>query len=146
MSLAIRAISAASGMPRRPHGGGRPLNQRSNITTGKRLLPGVHRQSPSGRRFLDLYEAFVADAGGHDALSEHDRILTRAAAASVVHLEAVQADILTGKPVDTSELVKLNGEVRRLLSRLKRKEQPPSVASLRDYLGRETVKPKSEAP
>jgi hypothetical protein len=63
---------------------------RSQITNGKRLLPGVHKGSQWARRFYDVVHLYASDQGGDDNLSEGRRSLIRRIACLQVELELLE--------------------------------------------------------
>jgi hypothetical protein len=56
-----------------------PYN-RSRITNGRRLLPGVHAQSAWARIMRDVVNALAAHCGGESNLIEPQRLIARRAA------------------------------------------------------------------
>ncbi len=88
-----------------------PSRQRSRITNGSILLPGVNGASAGYRRFKDLYQDALAATGGH-----HDA-LCRQLAGLIVQREAMDAALVNGKDVDpTSHVAVANAIVRVLVT------------------------------
>jgi hypothetical protein len=107
----------------------RPLTVRSALTNDPLSLHGVSGNSVIGRRYRVLVISFADDFGGVDKLSEAEKALCRQAATSVVASERLQADIVSGKEIDTEQLVRLTNVSTRLLARLKSKARPAAPAS-----------------
>jgi hypothetical protein len=68
----------------------RPKSNRSRITNGTGLLPGVHRGSLWARRFRDLLNLHLNDMGGVAACSEAEKVLVRRACCLIVELELME--------------------------------------------------------
>src|SRR5262245_11726696 len=90
----------------------------SRVTTGKDLLPGVDGRSPLARRYRDLLAALVNDQGGADHISEARMSLCRRFAAAACIAEAIEADLVNGKQIDTSEHCLLSSTLVRLANRI----------------------------
>ena len=75
---------------------GRPLGrpqkdpQKSRITNGSALLPGVDGRSPWVRRAKDIISEALADLGGVDNTSAAERSLIRRSAVLTVELERLE--------------------------------------------------------
>jgi hypothetical protein len=61
--------------------------QRSRITNGSALLPGVDGRSAWVRRAKDLFALHISDLGGEDNVSEAERALLRRAVTLIIELE-----------------------------------------------------------
>lgn len=120
-----RSCAPADGLPRR---------QRSAVTNGTQMLPGINGNSAQARRYRDLYTAFVADLGGEAAATEAERALCRQAAALTVRSEAVMADLVRGAPVDDEQMTRLMNSTARTLAALRRRAKPMKAPDLRAYL------------
>ena len=71
---------------------GRPAAaQRSRITNGSALLPGVDGRSAWVRRARDLIREHLADLGGFDNVSAAERSIIRRASVLTVELERLEA-------------------------------------------------------
>jgi hypothetical protein len=69
---------------------------RSRITNGSKLLPGVHSQSVWARIMRDVRDAVVAQLGGEDQLAETQRLQVRRVAVletEMVHIESELARV-----------------------------------------------------
>src|SRR6202045_4159049 len=65
--------------------------QRSRVTNGSALLPGVDGRSAWVRRCKDIIEAHLSDLGGEDNTSAAERSLIRRASVMTVELERMEA-------------------------------------------------------
>jgi hypothetical protein len=74
------------------HPGGRPQKdpQKSRISNGSALLPGVDGRSPWVRRAKDIISEALADLGGVDNTSAAERSLIRRSAVLTVELERLE--------------------------------------------------------
>jgi hypothetical protein len=68
----------------------RKSRQRSRVTNGSALLPGVDGRSPWVRRCKDVISEHLADLGGHDNTSAAERSLIRRAAVLTTELERLE--------------------------------------------------------
>src|SRR5262249_48012789 len=74
----------------------RPKNpQKSRITNGSALLPGVDGRSPWVRRCKDIIAAHLSDLGGEDNTSAAERSIIRRASTLTVELERLEAKFAT---------------------------------------------------
>jgi hypothetical protein len=108
---------------------------RSAVTNGTKLLVGIDMRSPTARRYRDLVQAYSAEIGGD--LSQTEMAMIKTAAGLAVQAEAMQADIVNGKIVDSDDLIRLSSEVRRILDAIAEKagkRKPAAVPTLADYL------------
>src|SRR6516162_10350499 len=92
--------------------------QRSRITNGSALLPGVDGRSPWVRRAKDIIAAHLSDLGGEDNTSAAERSIVRRAAVLTVELERLEAKFAvageaSAEALDTYARVAAN--LRRLL-------------------------------
>ena len=65
--------------------------QRSRITNGSALLPGIDGRSAWVRRTKDIISSHVSDLGGVDNTSAAERSLIRRASVMTVELERLEA-------------------------------------------------------
>jgi len=91
-----------------------PTN-RSKVTNGVKLLPGVDGRNVWARRFYDLCASHAQDAGGPDTLSEAQISLIRRAAALEVTLENLEQAMAQGQDVDLDQYSRAAGHLRRIL-------------------------------
>jgi hypothetical protein len=104
--------------PRSPVGEGAGVFNRSSITNGTNLLPGVHKGSQWARRFRDIISAYSSDQGGEAHLSEGRRSIFRRIACLQVELELLEVRFaLAGgaEPADLDLYQRATGSLRRLL-------------------------------
>ncbi len=128
----------------------RPPTTRSRITNGSRLLVGVDGRSAHARRYRDLIANISRDISGAGALlSTAERGLIKQAATVFLRAEQLQAAIVRGEPVDDDQLIRLSGEVRRLLKAIPTRER---AAEPSDYfaelaaLAEDAAEPGDEQP
>jgi hypothetical protein len=96
----------------------RPPTQRSRVSNGNEILPGVDQRSPTARRYRDLVSQIAADQGGLDQLSESRLQMIRRFAGASALAEAVEARIANGEKVDVGEYSQLASTLVRIASRL----------------------------
>jgi hypothetical protein len=92
--------------------------QRSRITNGSALLPGIDGRSPWVRRCKDVIAAHLSDLGGEDNTSAAERSLVRRCAVLTVELELLEAKFATvgeASPDDLDLYQRTAGNLRRLL-------------------------------
>jgi hypothetical protein len=127
--------------PQPSAGVGASIYNRSSITNGKDLLPGVHKQSQWARRFYDIVRLYASDQGGEDHLSEGRRSIIRRIACLQVeleHLEVRFAHAGSAEPADLDLYQRASGSLRRLLEglgfdRQARDVTPDPLTYARDY-------------
>lgn len=110
-------------------------NNRSRLTNGRRILPGVDMRSELGRRYRDIAGAIVSDQGGAEHCSEARLQLIRRFAAAAVLAEQREADLANGAKIDINEHALLVSSLCRVarqigVDRIARTITP----TLRDYL------------
>jgi hypothetical protein len=110
----------------------RPPRARAALTNGSLLPAGVDGRSATARRFRDLLAQLSREVGNGEALSVREQALIRQAAAIMVRIEALQASIVSGDPVDDDAIVRLSNVAHRLLSAVasahkQQATKPPSV-------------------
>jgi hypothetical protein len=110
-----------------------PTN-RSRITNGRRLLPGVDGRSAPARRYQDIVASLVSDAGGNAEMSEARRQLIRRFAALAVCAEALEAKLANGEAIDLAEHCTISSTLVRLAHRLGLNRHAKMIPSLADYL------------
>jgi hypothetical protein len=103
---------------------------RSRVSNGKSLFVEADGRSVWARRYRDLCESFVRDAGGFEALSQLKLSLIRRAAAIAVQCELLEGRLADGDPeVDIDLLARMSSHLRRIaetigLDRAKRDVTP----------------------
>ncbi len=95
-----------------------PRFNRSAVTNGKQLLPGVDGRSPLARRFRDIVAELTAELGG--SLGAAEALQVRTAATLVVHSEAMAARIVRGEIVSAEEATRAGNAAIRAIEALKR--------------------------
>jgi hypothetical protein len=92
--------------------------QKSRITNGSALLPGVDGRNAWVRRCKDVIEEIVSDLGGSDATSAAERSLVRRAAVLTTELERLEKKFALAGEASTNDLdlyIRAAGNLRRLL-------------------------------
>jgi hypothetical protein len=95
-----------------------PSRQRSRITNGSALLPGVDGRSAWIRRCKDIITQHVSDLGGETNTSAAERSIIRRASVMTVELEQLEAKFALAGQANASDLdlyVRASGNLRRLL-------------------------------
>lgn len=110
----------------RPTVNGISNTNRSRVSNGTKLLAGVDGRSPLARRFRDLIRGYTAE---FEVVSDFDKDLIRQAAFLVIKSEDLQTKHLTGGNVDSDEIIRLSGQLRRVLSALRRRAHTTAPAA-----------------
>jgi hypothetical protein len=113
----------------------RKAHGRSKITNHADLLPNISHKSKMARRFRDLVNSFLADAGGRELCSEIKIGLMRRLAATTVLSENFEAQMIDGVAVDISQLCTLSSTCMRLSVRVGLERTAKPVAGLHDQGG-----------
>jgi hypothetical protein len=131
---AHRATATAAPRPPRKLLPPRSLTNRSRVSNGREILPGIDGRSAAARRVYDICSAIAADLGGADRLSETRLSLVRRFASLATLAEEQEARLAEGKEVDVATLAGLSSTLCRLASRigLKRvaKDITPTLAEI----------------
>jgi hypothetical protein len=123
----------------RPKVGRKKDPQRSRITNGSALLPGVDGRSPWVRRCRDLIAVHLSDLGGEGNTSAAERSIIRRAAVLTTELERLEVKFALAGAADERDL-DLYGRsastLRRLLEAvgLQRRNMRDVTPSVADYL------------
>jgi hypothetical protein len=119
----------------------RPLKgskQRSAVTNGTTLLPGVDGRSAWIRRCKDLIAEHLVDFGGEDNASAAERSIIRRACVLTVELEQLEAKFASAGQSSTEDLdlyQRTAGGLRRLLEAIGIQRRPRDVTpTLTEYL------------
>jgi len=126
LSSASVAVSSTS-MPRK-------TKARSAVSNGKRTFVNGNGKSIWARRYRDLIEMHVADAGGPGRVSEAQMSLIRRAATIEIELEAAEGKLSKGEAVDLPEYTRATGHLRRILETIGIKRAQKPRRSIRDEL------------
>ena len=92
--------------------------QRSRITNGSALLPGIDGRSAWVRRCKDLIAAHVSDLGGEGNTSAAERSIIRRACVLTVELERMERTFALAGEASAEDLdiyARVAGNLRRLL-------------------------------
>lgn len=104
--------------------------------------PRRPRQSPlARRRRLNRMIRDLAREAGIGTPSIAERAALAQAAGLTLLGDDLRAAIVRGEPVDGGELVRLSGELRRALGRLRKRADAKPPQSLREYLANRPPKP-----
>ncbi len=128
----------------RPHVVSLKERQRSRITNGRELLPGIDGRSPTARRYKDIANAILVDQGGADVCSESRKQLVRRFAAAAVLAERLEARLANGEEIDIQQHALLCSTLVRVAQRIGINRIPRDVTpSLAEYLA--SAYPKDES-
>jgi hypothetical protein len=126
---------AARSPPARRRSGLRSRSNRSRITNGGDLLPGIDGRSAIARRYHDIVSAILVDQGGEDRCSESRKQLIRRFAAAAVIAEQMEARLANGEPINISEHAQLASTLVRIAQRIGINRRLKNVTpALPDYL------------
>jgi hypothetical protein len=98
------------------------------------VLRDVDMRTHVGRRYRDIVHSLVDEAGGEARLDEATRLLIKQSASLSVRIEAMQADIVAGKPVDDEQFTRMSNTLARTLERLRSFRKADKDQSLAAYL------------
>lgn len=110
-----------------------PSRQRSRITNGSALLPGIDGRSAWVRRCKDIIAAHLSDLGGEDNTSTAERSIVRRAAVLTTELERLEAKFANAGAADAEQLdqyARVANSLRRLLEAVGLQRRPKEVAAL----------------
>jgi hypothetical protein len=113
--------------------------QKSAISNGTRLLPGIDGRGPWVRRCRDIIADLTSDRGGISELSAAEASLIRRAATMSVELESLEAKFAeAGQATDRylDLYGRTSGNLRRILETLgiRRRARSVNAKSLNDIL------------
>ena len=114
----------------------RKAHGRSQVSNGRKSLPGADGRLRISRRFRDKAGAILADQGGFDQCSESRKQLIRRFSAAAVLAEEMEARLANGEQIDVSEHALLCSTLARLASRIgverRARDITPSLAQYLD--------------
>jgi hypothetical protein len=101
----------------------RKRTARSRVTNGWPFPEGTDGRSSTARRYRDLISELTREheQGGERALTGTDLALVRQCAGLMVRCEQEQSRIVRGESANEDALIRMSGEVRRILSALRRR-------------------------
>ena len=108
----------------------RSVTNRSRISNGQEILPGVDQRLAIARRYRDLVAQIAIDQGGADGCSEVRMQLIRRFASGAVLAEALEARLVKGEQVDIANMLCSARPWFGLVNRVAKELTP----SLGDYL------------
>jgi hypothetical protein len=91
-------------------------------------------RSPWARRYRDIVDLHVADAGGRDILSESKLSLIRRASALECELEQMEGRLSTGELVDLDMFARATSHLRRVLETIGLERRPRDLQTLEQYV------------
>ena len=105
----------------------------SSNTPRKRRPSKPDGRTQNARRLKALIASFSEGLG---ELSPVDQAMVRTAAVVSLKLELVEADLASGKPVDSDELIRLASTSRRALAAVSAKavDRKPATMTIADYM------------
>jgi hypothetical protein len=107
-------------------------------------IDDIDQRTVAGRRAIQLVSAIEQDLGGVDNLSACTKQLIQRAAVLAAMIESSEAQWLSGKPIDLSNLLAAIGVQRRVLISLGLERRTRIVPSLNEWLAeKERVEGKS---
>jgi len=110
-----------------------PVNNRSKVGNGSKLLAGVDGRSAIARRFREIAAELAADRGGD--ISEGQRGIIQRAAALSVWLEDQESRLANGEDFDIAPYTTATNTLRRLLADLGLKREAKDITpALSDYV------------
>ena len=104
--------------------------QRSRVTNGSALLPGVDGRSAWIRRAKDVIRAHLVDLGGEDNTSAAERSIIRRAAVLTVELERLETRFALAQEASPEELdlySRVAANMRRLLESVGISRRPRDI-------------------
>jgi hypothetical protein len=118
--------------------------QKSRVTNGGRLLPGViDERSAWVRRCKDLIHEHCTDLGGADIVSVAERSLIRRISVLETQLEMIEGRFAAANGVaseaDVDLYVRASGGLRRLFEAIGLQRRPRDVKTLSGYLAGEAA-------
>jgi hypothetical protein len=118
--------------------------QRSRVTNGTALLPGIDGRSAWMRRCKDIIAAHVSDLGGEDNISAAERSIIRRASVMTVELERLEAKFAAAGEASERNLdlyIRAAGNLRRLLETIGLQRRPREVGpTLGDLLREDAMR------
>jgi len=105
----------------------RAKRPRSAVTSGRRQFVLGNPNSAWARRFHDLVQGHVADAGGRDLLSEAQFALCKRAAGLECELEQMEGRMSLGERVDLDRYGRAASHLRRILESLGLQRRPREI-------------------
>jgi hypothetical protein len=111
--------------------------QRSRITNGSALLPGVDGRGAWVRRCKDVIAAHLSDLGGEANTSAAERSIVRRAAALTIELERMEAGFAVAGEASSEALdcyARIAANLRRLLQTIGLERRAKPIPSMREFL------------
>jgi hypothetical protein len=122
--------------PDRPPVNRRKDRQRSRVTNGTALLPGVDGRSAWIRRCKDVVAAHLSDLGGEDNTSAAERSIIRRAATLTVELERLEVTFARAGEASAADIdlyARVAANLRRLLESVGLKRRPREIVDPLTY-------------
>jgi hypothetical protein len=108
---------------------------RSAVTSGRKLFVAGNPNSAWARRWFDITQGLVSDAGGRDRMSEAKFALCKRAAALQCELEQLEGRLSQGEEVDLDKFGRAASHLRRILESLGLDRKPRNITppSIEEY-------------
>jgi hypothetical protein len=122
--------------------------QKSRITNGSALLPGVDQRGAWIRRCKDVIRAHLADMGGEDNTSAAERSIIRRASVMTVELERLEAKFAVEGEANERDIdlyIRGSGSLRRLLEAIGLQRRAKDIGPTLGDLLREDLAQQREA-
>jgi hypothetical protein len=100
---------------------------RSSITSGRKLFINGDPNSAWARRFFDITQGLISDAGGRGMMSEAKYALCKRAAALQCELEQLEGRLSQGEEVDLDKFGRAASHLRRILETLGLERHPIDI-------------------
>ena len=134
--------------PANPHDAHPKDPQRSRITNGSALLPGVDGRSPWVRRAKDIIAAHLSDLGGEANVSAAERSIIRRCAVLTTELERLEVRFALANeasPEDLDLYQRTANSLRRLLEAVGLERRAKDIGPTLGDLLREDLHQQREA-
>jgi hypothetical protein len=129
--------------------GPRSANNRSRVSNGRDVLPGIDGRSIIARRYRDIVSALAVDQGQGSTLqlSEARLQLIRRFAAAAVLAEQMESRLANGEQIDIAEHALLCSTLVRVGQRIGIDRIPRDISpSLTDLLREDALRQRGGAP
>lgn len=111
----------------------RKWNNRSRVSNGRDILPGVDNRTEVARRYHDVVTSVVADLGGEDRLSQTKMHLVRRFAATVAMVEQIESRFVLGQEIDYPTHATMTSTLARLANSIGLSRKMRAVPSLSEH-------------
>jgi hypothetical protein len=120
----------------------RAKRPRSAVTSGRKLFVEGDPNSAWARRFADLVQGYISDAGGRSILSQAQFALCKRAAGLECELEQMEGRMSLGQEINLDAYGRASSHLRRILETLGIERRPREIeVDPLDYAAREDASP-----